>query len=424
MKPRLFALLGVLLFAIPVLQATAATSADLQSQIDAHNAQIQQLDQEIAQYQKQLDATSAKKQTLQTSLSQIQTSIKKTNASIQVTQNKIGSTNLQIQQLAGSISTAEDSIANEQAGLAQSLRTLSEVESQPLALTLLSEGGISGAWKDLVALTALQKAVGDHIQSLTVKKQDLASTKSAAEDKQAQLVGQQKTLKTQQGSLSVQQKSQSDLLTQTKSQEAAYQSIIAQKKAEQAAAEADIYRLSQQLAAADTTKVPTGTHGILAWPLDSIRVTQYFGKTTDSGRLYTSGTHNGVDFAASIGTPVRAALTGIVMDTNYITAAQDRKIGYCQYGSWILIKHANGLATMYAHLSGVSVSKGETVSTGQVIGYSGDTGYATGPHLHFGVYNESSISFANYKCKSGYSVHIPVAPTNGYLDPMSYLPTS
>lgn len=93
----------------------------------------------------------------------------------------------------------------------------------------------------------------------------------------------------------------------------------------------------------------------------------------------------------------------------------------CQYGKWVLIRHANGLATLYAHLSDVSVQKGGAVATGQMIGFSGNTGYATGPHLHMGVYLAEAISFKQYTCKSGYTVTIPIAPISAYLDPLSYL---
>ena len=93
----------------------------------------------------------------------------------------------------------------------------------------------------------------------------------------------------------------------------------------------------------------------------------------------------------------------------------------CQYGKWVLIEHPNGLATLYAHLSSVSVQKSATVVTGQVIGFSGNTGYATGPHLHLGVYLADALSFQQYTCWNKSVVTIPVAPPAAYLNPLSYL---
>ena len=94
-----------------------------------------------------------------------------------------------------------------------------------------------------------------------------------------------------------------------------------------------------------------------------------------------------------------------------------------------MIKHNNGLNTMYAHLSQIGVSEGQQVSTGDVIGYSGETGYATGPHLHFGVYVSSVTKIirlgeaTNGTAPCSRAV-MPVPPLAGYLNPLSYLPTT
>jgi murein DD-endopeptidase MepM/ murein hydrolase activator NlpD len=75
-----------------------------------------------------------------------------------------------------------------------------------------------------------------------------------------------------------------------------------------------------------------------------------------------------------------------------------------------------------AHQARQRAHLGDTVSTGDIIGYSGDTGYAIGPHLHFTVYASDAVNFAQYTCNSGIQLTIPVAAATGYLNPMSYLP--
>jgi murein DD-endopeptidase MepM/ murein hydrolase activator NlpD len=180
--------------------------------------------------------------------------------------------------------------------------------------------------------------------------------------------------------------------------------------------EAAIFELASRLQSTDITQIPTARNGILQWPLSDVFITQQFGKTVDSTRLYASGSHDGVDFRATTGTPVKAALSGTVIEVNH------GAVQYCQYGKWVLVRHGNGLTTLYAHLSTINVTKGESVTTGKVVGYSGNTGYATGPHLHFTVYASSDVSLKQYTCKSGYTVTIPIAPVNAYLNPLSYLP--
>ncbi len=107
----------------------------------------------------------------------------------------------------------------------------------------------------------------------------------------------------------------------------------------------------------------------LRWPLAAPRLTSPFGKRW--GR-----NHEGIDMAAPIGTPVYAAAGGDVI------YAGDRVRGY---GNMVVIKHDGDLVTVYAHNSLLMVHTGDRVSAGQEIARVGDTGRATGPHLHFEV---------------------------------------
>src|SRR5205814_1139100 len=102
----------------------------------------------------------------------------------------------------------------------------------------------------------------------------------------------------------------------------------------------------------------------------NVRVTQYFGNTPfASSGAYGGKGHNGIDLAASIGTPVHAALSGTIAGTGNTDAIA----GCYSFGKWVFVKHGNGLGTIYAHLSAVNVAAGQQVSTGQLLGYSGET---------------------------------------------------
>lgn len=106
---------------------------------------------------------------------------------------------------------------------------------------------------------------------------------------------------------------------------------------------------------------------VYAWPLSGA-ITSYYG-------WRKSGFHHGLDIAAEIGTPVKAAASGEVC------FAGTRNI----YGKTIIIEHADMKQTLYAHLSKLNADNGQEVRKGQVIGYVGVTGRTTGPHLHFAV---------------------------------------
>jgi len=409
----LIALAGALL--APII-ALGQTAAELEQQISDHNREIVQLNEEIAKYEAELASASSKKQTLQNTIDQLNISRKKITASINATKKRIATTELEIKQLSQGIAVKEHSIKNNKDGLAEMLRRLNAIETEPLLVRLLSKDGVDTIWADIDAMAQLQVAVRDDIAKLAQQRKSLTQTKTTAEGKRADLVKQQKTLAAEQGSLDATRKTQSELLAQTKSQESNFQAILRQKQAEKVAFEAALFELASKLDyTLDPTRIPPAGKGILRWPLDNVYITQQFGKTSSAKRLYTSGTHDGIDFRASLATPVRASLSGTVMEVNH-GAVQN-----CQYGKWVLIRHGNGLATLYAHLSDISVSKGASVTTGQVIGYSGSTGYATGPHLHFTVYLSEAVSFKQYICKSGRSVTVPIAPLNAYLNPLDYL---
>ncbi len=105
----------------------------------------------------------------------------------------------------------------------------------------------------------------------------------------------------------------------------------------------------------------------LIWPVSG-PVTSGFGMRW--GRM-----HEGIDIAASIGTPVHAAAAGTVIYASWMTG----------YGNLVVVDHGNGLATAYAHASALLVHVGQPVAQGQTVSLVGSTGNSTGPHLHFEV---------------------------------------
>lgn len=139
---------------------------------------------------------------------------------------------------------------------------------------------------------------------------------------------------------------------------------------------------AQQQAAQPQTPGYTGggvtvTGGYYAWPSYCTYVSSPFGPRTHPiyGQLWP---HSGVDIAASYGTAITAAASGVVS-----LAVLD--FGSTGYGTYVAIYHPNGTTTLYAHMSALAVSPGQSVSQGQVIGYVGSTGASTGPHIHFEI---------------------------------------
>ncbi len=136
----------------------------------------------------------------------------------------------------------------------------------------------------------------------------------------------------------------------------------------------------------DARQSTGGTNpGVLSWPVNG-RLTSPFGNRVHpiTGVVKL---HTGMDIAAPTGTPVRAAGAGTVILARWFGG----------YGNAVVIDHGGGLTTFYAHQNGLNVSAGQTVSTGDVVGWVGSTGFSTGAHLHFETReNGNPVNPANY----------------------------
>jgi len=115
------------------------------------------------------------------------------------------------------------------------------------------------------------------------------------------------------------------------------------------------------------TAAPSSAPGALLWPVSG-PITSPFGMRWGS-------LHPGIDIGVPTGTPIHAAAAGKVLWCGWMSG----------YGNLVMLDHGGGIATLYGHQSRVAVACGDDVAAGQVIGYSGCTGFCTGPHVHFEV---------------------------------------
>jgi murein DD-endopeptidase MepM/ murein hydrolase activator NlpD len=418
-------------------QTSGTSTSTLQAQIDQTNTQIKSLQDQIAALQSQLTTTTAQKQTLQNAINALNLQIQKLQKSITLAQTQIKQKDAQISVISTTISTTTTQIGQAQLEVAGSLRELDSLDNESLLVALLSGSTLSSFFDQAAALAAVRSDLENKIQDLNTLKGTLKTNETAAEAQKQQLAAYQQTLTQQQQGLAIAKDSQTKLLTQTKNKESAYQTQIAEKQKEEAQFESDLLDFQSKLNLNfSASSLPATGQGALQWPLKGVYgsacpapkgyiscVTQYFGNTdfaTANPQIYSGHGHSGLDLAASPGTQVYAAREGVVLGTGNT----DLTCPGASFGKWIFIKHDNGLSTLYGHLASFTVAKGDIVTTGQLIAYSDTTGYATGPHLHFGVYASAGseiASFASSGCK-GKTYTMPVADLSAYLNPLSYLP--
>jgi murein DD-endopeptidase MepM/ murein hydrolase activator NlpD len=412
-----------LVCAIAAPQALASRADEIRSQIEEREQKIEELEQDIQRYESELTEISSRKQSLESAVSELEVAQQRLETDIAVTENRIDSSQLQIEKLSLDIDEKESAISTASAAISDTIRSIHEHDRQTLVETVLSHDSLSDAWTEMNSLQRFQVSLKQKLNELKQLRNELQSQRRELEDKRSQLVQYRRELAGQQEAVAANKEEKQQLLSRTENKQENYQTLLQEKRAARREFLNELSNLESQLdVVVDPNTIPPQGDGILKAPLDSLTITQYFGNTQfaqEGG--YDGKGHNGVDFRAAPGTRVLSSLSGTVIGTGNT----DRVNGCYSYGKWVLIEHNNGLSTLYAHLSVISVTEGEQVSTGDVIGFSGNTGYSTGPHLHYGVYASQGVEIRRLgdikeitNCGPAY---IPVAPHDAYLDPLGYL---
>ncbi|MFA4975179.1 MAG: peptidoglycan DD-metalloendopeptidase family protein [Candidatus Paceibacterota bacterium] len=412
--------LGFLII-FPFVFSSAKTVNELNDKINQKNTDIGKLEEEIKQYQLELNDLSKQKNSLNVSIKQLDLTKKKLNADISVTQNKIDKTNLKIQELSLNINDKQNIIYNNIDVISSDLRIINQFEQNDALLVMLSENNFTNVWNDIDNIVAVNDAIIKSTTELKQVKIVLEDTRTETTKAKDELLSLKSKLSDQKKIVDENTREKNKLLIKTKNNETNYQKLLKDGLAKKDAFEKELRDYESQLQyVLDPSKLPNG--GVLSWPLDYVLITQSFGKTEAGKRLYASGTHNGVDFRAPIGTPVKALADGVVAGVG----DTDIQCSGVSFGRFVLIKYNNGLASTFGHLSLIKVNTGDKVSRGEIVGYSGNTGYSTGPHLHLSIYAKDAVNLKTLPSKScpGRVLTQPISPINAYLDPLYYLPST
>ncbi len=412
-------ILFILILSFFGLQVFAQNKVDLENKINQKSTDISKLENEIKSYQNEINNLSKQKNSLSNTLKQLELNRKKLLLNLSLTENKIEQTELKLQNLSSEIGNKEDQISINTKALKSNFRKIDEIENQNLISLLLAKDNLSEVWVDIDNIILIRDSILDKVGELKQIKGELEITHTDTEKAKKELLALKENLNDDKKVIEQNAKETQKLLTQTKNSESNYQKLLKEKKALKDSLEKELRDYESQLKfILDPNSLPGAN--ILSWPVDNVYITQLFGVTSASKRLYASGSHSGVDFRASIGTPIKSVAAGTVLGTG----DTDTTCAGASFGKWILIAHENGLASTYGHLSLIKVSAGQKIERGEIIGYSGNTGHTTGPHLHLTIYVKNAVSVKTLPSRAcpGKTLTQPIAPTNAYLDPMFYLP--
>lgn len=350
---------------------------ELDAQISDYEAQIQLLQSDIDAYQKDIDA--------------LQADIDQKNAQIKELNEKIEANTKEIENLKAEIEKQKDELKTQVRNIYMSGETSSlEVLlcSKDFSDFLIKQQYVSSladyeqSLIDSINATVkqiheLNEQIEDQTAKIKTAKAEVAKQQVEVKDKQAVVKEQQAEVNSKQAVVESKRNDANSQLNALSASKEQYQSDIEQYEKDIKALEAQIQK---ELASRGSTGSGSLTGGgKLQWPL------HYSGCYISSGMVGRtnpvtgrSETHGGIDICVSggsYGKAISAAASGTVITASY----------HYSYGNYVMIDHGNGLATLYAHCSSLAVGAGQSVSAGQTIAYVGDTGYVSGPHLHFEV---------------------------------------
>jgi murein DD-endopeptidase MepM/ murein hydrolase activator NlpD len=411
-------ILFLTLFALFAPTVRAEVPLELQQAIQEKSKALQTVTQKIQETQKNLSEAENKSSSLKKELSNISYKINQLDLGIKSSEITLEKLDLEIASLQYEINEAETKSIFKKSAIKELLRSLHQKDEESGLIAFLKNKTLASGFLELQGLISLGLNLSNEVEGLALIHEDLSAKLDQQSQKRKAQDEERRTLKSRKNLVEEQKNNRKQLLAQTKELEKIYQYQLDELEKQQEAIFDEITKIEDELRAKfDSNLLPGKRPGVFGWPIKLVkdggvgRITQHAGEIS---HLYRGKPHNGLDIGAPIGTPVYAAEDGIVIKVDNNDRSAWKKY---QYGKYVMIKHKNNLSTLYAHLSiNNVVSEGTYVRRGELIGYSGNTGYSTGPHLHFGLYWSSSVLFKHITPAAG------VVPVGVIVYPEDYLP--
>lgn len=397
------------------VSSSTASRDELAAKIEERTKQLDEINKELDETKKNLQGTQTQKQTLQGQLNTLSNTASQLNLNIKADEVRIQKLALQIESLGYDIGDIKASLSNKKLAIARLFVELEKTDRENVGVltTFLKSSSLADGFLEVQNITSLQNKLGDDIENLIKLHDTYVNKISEADDKKQELVYNRENLQQRKFIVEDQKSDKQVLLSKTKNQETLFQKQLKELQELQRQIANEVEALGAILRTKiDPATLPPLKPGVLAMPIKTNKsdVTQDYGSTDFAKYGYKGKWHNGIDIRALVGTPVLASEDGVVV----ATGDQDKYCYKGAYGKFIVINHKNNLTTLYGHLSRITVEKGKEIKRGDVIGYSGQSGYATGPHLHFTVFAQPTFYMGPSK------VCGPM-PFGGDLNPLGYL---
>ena len=350
--------------------------------------------------QEEIDKKKAEKKSLESQKAELQTQLKALQQDKSNALARKANLDTQIAVIRSEIVNTEEQIEQYEELIAQTKQEIAVTQKKHedqyalfcARVRAMEERGTVSYWSvifhaaDFSEMLAAMDFIGEIMESDQRVIDDLRATEAELAAQQEELEGQlaeQEEIRAELSARSVelneQIKAAQSVISELAADEAEYKKLIAEKEAAAAKEQEEIQRLSRELAAQQNNTVTT--KGGYIWPCSSHYVTSPLGSRY-TGIKGASTNHMGIDIGrVGYTTQVVASKAGTV-----IISGSNR-----YRGNYVVVSHGSGNTTTYQHLSKRSVSVGDKVSQGQVVGITGSTGVSSGPHLHFEISENGQI---------------------------------
>ena len=372
---------SVLLSALPVFGIT-------KSEVDALKKKVNEASAKKKELKSQVSALSGDISSLEKQISLLDGQIEAQEDEIAAQEELLAQLEILVEEKTIELAASEEDQANQYARMKERVRYMVEHDStSQLAILLASDSfaDFLNRWEIVQQISVRDEKLFEELQAIrdkvTVEKQELEAT-------QAEAIETKELMDANKAELDAQHAAKVKALQKAEAEKAAANKAYA----DMIEKEEDLMEQYKK-AAAQLASQSTYVGGKFMWPLpaaNNVITCKYGYRTHPVTKKYKL--HTGIDLRASTGTKVYAANKGTVTTSGYSSA----------WGNYIIINHGGGYTTLYAHLSRRNVSKGATVKQGDVIGLSGNTGYSTGPHLHFEI-NKNGSSYDPLKEFKGFN---------------------
>jgi len=347
-------------------------SASASSTVSGLNNKLDSLEKEKKEIQKELNRVKNEKSNSQAKKKAIDREISVMQREINTVSSLITTLDTQISELTSELADIEVKEKEQYEAYKLRIRVMEEEGSVSYISVLLAAESFS----DLLTKVEVIQNVMTHDQGImdelkqtreaaTAKKQEIEKSRAEQAAAKARLVSSQDALEVKSGEIG-------EVISELSSEQAKYQKEFNEAEKAMQSAKAALKKLLNNSKSSQTKYVG----GTFMWPTPSCTIiTSAYGMRYDPITRVRSK-HTGVDIGARHGSNIVASNSGTVVTSGWSSKG---------YGNYVVINHGGGMSTLYAHMSKRLVSKGQTVSKGDVIGLVGSTGYSTGPHLHFEI---------------------------------------